>query len=104
MPHSRSDGDDLMQVFAVFAVRDPARVQQGLDEHYPNQYRVVGNSAYLLATKDETTREVATKLGLGDEMQGRTLTSGLIVPVISYWGRGDRDMWEWIAVRQRSDG
>ena len=93
-----------MQVFAVFAVKDRTRVREGLDEHYPNQYRVVGNAAYLVATKDETTREVATKLSLGDEIPGRPVTSGIVVPVVSYWGRGDKDMWEWITVRRRSDG
>lgn len=93
-----------MQVFAVFAVKEKTRVQEGLREHYPDQHRVVGNAAYLVATKDETTREVATKLGLGDEIEGRTVTSGIVVRVASYWGRGNRDMWEWISVRQRSNG
>jgi len=93
-----------MQVFAVFAVKDRTRVQKALDEHYENQYRAVEDGAYLLATKDETTREVATKIGLGDELEGREVTSGIVVPVTSYWGRGDPNMWEWLAVRRRSNG
>lgn len=93
-----------MQVFAVFGVENRTRVQEGLDEHYEKQYRIVGDGVYLLATKDETTREVATKLGLGDVLEGRKVTSGIVVPVTSYWGRGDPDMWEWIAVRRRSNG
>ena len=48
-----------MQVFAIFAVNDHDRVRAGLNEYYPNQHRLVANGAYLLATKDETTREVA---------------------------------------------
>lgn len=93
-----------MQVFAVFAVKSPTRVREGLDEHYGNQYRVVENGVYLLATKDETTREVATKIGLGDEQEDREGTSGIVVPVTSYWGRGDPNMWEWIAVKRRANG
>lgn len=93
-----------MQVFAVFAVKNGTRVREGLDEHYRNQYHIVGNDAYLLATKDETTREVATKIGIGDKLEGREVTSGIIVPVTSYWGRGDRTMWEWLAVKRRANG
>ena len=93
-----------MQVFAVFAVKDETRVRKGLEDHYPDQFWKVGNSAYFLATKDETTREVATKLGLGDQIGGQGVTSGIVIPVSSYHGRGDSDMWEWIAVRRRSNG
>ena len=93
-----------MQVFAVFAVKSQSRVREGLDEHYGNQYHIVGNGVYLLATKDETTREVATKIGLGDEIEGRKVTSGIVVPVTSFWGRGDPNIWEWITVKRRSNG
>ena len=93
-----------MQVFAIFAVNDHVRVRAGLNEYYPNHHRIVGNSAYLLATKDETTREVADKVGVGDPIGGQSVTSGIVVPVTSYWGRGDADMWEWVAVRMHSDG
>ena len=93
-----------MQVFAVFAVENEARVEAGLREHYPDRFWDVGNAAYLVATKDETTRGVATKLGLGDKVEGLVTTTGIVVPVTSYHGRGDSDMWEWIAVTRRSDG
>ena len=93
-----------MQIFAVFAVTDETLVQKWLDDHYPDQFWRVGNSAYFLATKDETTREVATKLGLGDQLGGQRITSGIVIPVSSYHGRGDSDMWEWIAVKRRSNG
>ena len=93
-----------MQVFAVFAVENRNRVQEGLDTHYPDQYWAVGNNAYLLATKDETTKEVATKIGLGDKLEGSTVTSGIVVPVTTYHGRGQMDMWEWLAVKRRSHG
>ena len=93
-----------MQVFAVFAVKNPTRVREGLDEHYGGQYLFVKNGVYLLATKDETTRDVATKIGLGDKQEDREVTSGIVVPVTSYWGRGDPTMWEWIAVKRRANG
>ena len=93
-----------MQVFAVFAVENTTLVQDRLATHYPDQFWNIGNSAYLLATKDETTRGVSTKLGLGDKLEGQPLTSGVIIPVTAYHGRGNPDMWEWIAVKRRSNG
>ena len=93
-----------MQVFAVFGVENNYRVQNGLREHYRDQHYNVGKGVYLLATKDETTREVATKIGLGDEQEGRELSAGIVVPVTSFWGRGKSEMWEWIVVKKRADG
>ena len=81
-----------------------SRVWNGITQHYPTHHRAVGTTAYLVATKDETTREVATKLGIGDPVEGEEITSGIVVPVVSFWGRHDKDLWEWILVRQRSDG
>ena len=93
-----------MQVFAVFAVKNEARVETGLEVHYSDQCRPVGRGAYLDATKDETPREVATTPGLGDEVAGHATTGGIVVPITSYFGRSNSDMWEWLAAQQRSDG
>ena len=93
-----------MQVFAVFNVRDAQRVLNGLTKHYPNNHYVAGGNVFFVATKDETTRGVADKIGLGDDIEGMGVSSGIVIPVTNYWGRGDRDMWEWISVRQASNG
>ena len=93
-----------MQPFAVFAVKNEARVETGLDAHYLDQYSPVGRGAYLVATKDETTREVAATLGLGHEVEGHATTGGIVVPIASYYGRSNSVMWEWLAVKRRSDG
>jgi hypothetical protein len=93
-----------MQVFAAFAVKNEARVETGLEAHYSDQCRPVGRGAYLVATRAETTREVATTTGLGDEVEGHATTGGIVVPITSYHGRGNSDMREWLAVKRRSDG
>lgn len=67
----------------VFAVKNSTRVREGLNEHYRNQYQIVGEGAYLLATKNETTREVATKIGIGDELEDRDVTSGCLSAILS---------------------
>ena len=92
-----------MQVFAVFNVRDPSRVKAGIDEHYRDNCHEAGNDAFFIATSGETTRQVATKLGLGDDNPSG-VTTGIIIPVTGYWGRYSSDLWEWIVVKQNANG
>lgn len=94
----------LMQVFTVLAVKNEARVETGFKAHCSDPYRPVGRGAYLVATQDETTREVETTPGLGDEFEGHATTGGIVVPTTSHHGRSNSDMWEWLAAKQRSDG
>ena len=95
---------DRLTLMQVFAVKNEVRVETGLEANYSDQYRPVGRGAYLVATKGETTREVATTPGLGDEVEGHATTGGNVVPITLYYGRSDSDMWEWLAVKRRSDG
>ena len=92
-----------MQVFAVFSVRDPSRVKAGIVKHYRDNHYDTGNDVFFIATSGETTRQVATKLGLGDD-NADGVTTGIIIPVMSYWGRHSSELWEWISVKQNANG
>ena len=92
-----------MQVFAVFNVADPSRVKSGIDAHYRDSCYEVGSGVFFIATAGETTRQLATKIGLGDDI-GTGVTSGIVIPVTSYWGRHSTELWEWISVKQSSNG
>ena len=92
-----------MQVFAVFSVADSSRVKAGIDEHYGNNHYEAADGVFFIATEGETTRQLATKIGLGDD-DGAGVTSGIVVPVTSYWGRYNSQLWEWISVKQSSNG
>ena len=75
----------------------------GIDAHYHNSYFQTGDDVFFIATEGETTRQVATKIGLGDD-NPEGVTSGIVIPVTSYWGRHSPDLWEWISVKQSSNG
>ena len=92
-----------MQVFAVFKVADPGRVMAGISKHYSSSYYQAGDDVFFIATEGETTRQLATKVGLGDDNPAG-VTSGIVVPVTSYWGRHNAELWEWISVKQSSNG
>lgn len=92
-----------MQVFAVFSVADPGRVKVGIDEHYGNNHFEAASGVFFIATEGETTRQLATKIGLGDDNEDG-ITTGIVIPVTSYWGRYNSQLWEWISVKQSSNG
>ena len=92
-----------MQVFAVFKAADPARVKANIEKHYGNDHYDAGGGVFFVATEGETTRQLATKIGLGDE-SAEGATSGIVMPVTTYWGRHDPELWEWIGIKQNAVG
>ena len=85
-----------MQVFAVFEIKNPSVVKARAEEHYAPHVYVSSPQTLFVATSGQTTKEVAETLGFGEE--GR---SGIVVPVTSYWGRHNPNLWEWIDSRMK---
>ena len=91
-----------MQVFAVIKVTAPSLVKAKIAERYADNYYEVDEETLFVAAQGETTRQVATNIGLG-EGDPEDLSSGIVIPVTSYWGRYNPELWEWINVKQRSN-
>ncbi len=89
-----------MQVFAAFSLADPASVRKCANEQYSGDWYETEQGAFFIATSGETTRQVASKIGLGDD----AAETGVVVPVTSYWGRHNRELWEWISVKMSANG
>ena len=88
-----------MQVFVAFNISQPEAVKLKIEHHYTREnYYDSGRDSFFIATVGETTRQLATKIGLGDN----NVSSGIVVPVTSYWGRYSTELWEWINVKQGS--
>ena len=92
-----------MQVYAVIKVAAPNLVKAKIAERYAGDYYEIDDETFFVATQGETTRQVATNIGLG-EGNPEELASGIVIPVTSYWGRYSPDLWDWINVKQRSNG
>ena len=92
-----------MNIFAVLGTRSEQRpeVIQLAQSNYsePNVYIV--QDGIFLASDGQTTQEVARQLGIGDDNNNYT---GVVVMVAHYWGYHDRDLWEWIVARSKSNG
>lgn len=89
-----------MQVFVAFNISNPSLVRSNLEKRYSDRYYDDGNS-FFIATDGETTRQLASNIGLGDE---EPATSGIVIPVTTFWGRYDSEVWEWISVKLNANG
>ena len=87
-----------MQVFAVFDVSDPTSVKAALEQNFPGNYYQIGTSTFFVATVGKTTRQVAEVIGLDGD---RRL---VVVPVASYWGVHNAELWEWLSVKMSQYG
>ena len=90
-----------MQVFVAFNLSDRETVRDRIETYYGNNnFYDAGHNCFFIATQGETTRQLASKIGLGDN----DVSKGIVIPVTSYWGRYSANLWEWISVKQASDG
>ncbi len=90
-----------MQVFVAFNISHQALVRARILKSYDGNYFDAGNGSFFISTDGETTRQVATKIGLGDDAD---VTSGIVISVTTYWGRYNKDLWEWISVKMNANG
>ena len=89
-----------MQVFVAFNISEPTLVREKVKKHYNSDFYEDDN-CFFLATDGETTRQVATKIGLGDE---EPTTLGVVIPITTYWGLYKQEVWEWINVKLNANG
>ena len=89
-----------MQVFVAFNISDPSLVKSKLEQRYSGRY-YDDDRTFFIATEGETTRQLASNIGLGDE---EPATSGIVIPVTSFWGRYNSEVWEWISVKLNANG
>ena len=92
-----------MQVFAVFRVTDQNHVRARLKEFYPENHFDDGYGVFFVASDGETTKQVASKIGIGDD-DGGGVTSGIVTPMTTYWGRAPSELWEWVSVKRQANG
>ena len=89
-----------MQAFAVFDVSDPDAARERIKTRYGDNCYETGRNSFFVATAGETTRQLASAIELGDE----SASSGIVIPMTSYRGRHDSQLWEWIGVKLNANG
>ena len=86
-------------LFALFAASNPKALEQKLQAGgtpFPLlNYKVSESSWLLIAPNTVITRELSDSLGISDG----SVSGGVLVRVENYFGRANKDVWEWIAAK-----
>ena len=89
-----------MEVFAVIGVDPSQGVLGRIEERYPNDYLVISDDTFLIATSGVPTKDLAHRLGIGEAEGEGEGDVGIVIPVISHWGRHRRTIWDWIEAKR----
>lgn len=92
----------MMQIFAIADIKDRKLVLDNLEQHYNGKFYDPGEHTIFLASDGETSREVATKIGLSN--QSPKYTSGVVLLISGYWGHHNPQLWEWLQAKGSSNG
>lgn len=88
-----------MQIFVAFDVGDKSVVMENIEENYAQNHHKADES-FFIATTGETAKEVANKIGIGEEQD----TWGIVISIDSYWGCYDAELWEWLEAKRSANG
>ena len=79
-----------------------ARLTEAVQAHTsePDRYQIVNDAGWFVVYKG-TSVELSNLLEITGQAAGQPSVVGsvLIIPVFSYYGRGNTDMWEWLKTR-----
>ena len=86
-------------LFALFATSNPTamelKLQTGKTPFPLLNYKVTESSWLLIAPNTVITRELSDSLGISDG----SVSGGVLVRVENYFGRANKEVWEWIAAK-----
>ena len=92
----------MARVYAVIGFSDLELVKTKIEKYYRHNYYDAGKYIFFIATEGETSRELATKICLGDKNESG-VTSGIVLALTNYWGRYNKGLREWINVKQNAN-
>lgn len=89
-----------MAIYLVTPISDPISLAREVKERVSTGdfYFLPGKSGSVFVSFKGTTKELSDMLGITANQDERVST-GVVLPVTNYYGRGPTDMWEWIKVR-----
>ncbi|GJD47002.1 hypothetical protein AFCDBAGC_4887 [Methylobacterium cerastii] len=96
-----------MGLFVVIVSTASPAADRAVGTAYPEKSFRVNDTSWVISTHGETSRQVSTRLGFnGEGGNGEGPTgAGVVFAVDAYWGRFNRNLWEWMrVVTEESDG
>lgn len=92
-----------MPIYLVISLRaDSADLDAAMVEHIPetDRHKLQSDRGWLFKY-DGTTIEASNAITVTGQPKGEPAPIGaaLVTPVVSYYGRGPTDMWEWLKIK-----
>jgi hypothetical protein len=81
-------------MLAVLAATNPEDIDSILKEKYPLDHIAVSPGQWLVSS-DLTAQQMSDLLGITNGENG----SGVVLAFVSYYGRANPQIWEWIATK-----
>lgn len=87
-----------MATFIVIPISNADNLETKLSEKFGNKPYHLPNKEWLVSY-DGTSRQLSDELGISDDA---TDLSAMVLNFSSYWGRANKDVWEWIETNGES--
>lgn len=81
----------------MIAPPDNSALGAAIKTHFANQHIQIWAGQWLISATG-TTQQISDLLGIGAGVSG----SGIVFSVVTYWGRANPNVWEWMKSQQES--
>ena len=91
-----------MALFVVMAFSDTVtQVAAKVQQKFPNDFYQIEPGKWFVSSALVTAKQVSDDLEITVPDDTNATTRGVVVAVRGYYGRGPRDMWEWVAAKEK---
>jgi hypothetical protein len=87
-----------MPLFLVAALGDSAKaIDAAVRETFPEKHYKIDDTKWFVNAKLATAKALSDQLGITSDVPDQAKSTGVVVSIRGYFGRGPADLWEWIA-------
>ena len=89
-----------MALYLITAIGEsgPA-IEKSIAEKYSGNFYKIDPSKWWVSSPATTSKDLSDQLGITTDPPIVFGTTGIVVAVKGYFGRGPSDMWEWVAAK-----
>jgi hypothetical protein len=85
-----------MNIFIAVPTESNPALRSRIESEFPSDSYALPNGEWLIAFGG-TTKELSDRLGVSQGQCG----AAVVLSVANYWGFADKNLWEWIAVKEK---
>jgi hypothetical protein len=87
-----------MALFIIVAIDSAAALEAKIQQLYPNDYYEIAQGKWFVVSPMVTAKQLSAHLEITPSPPAEGMRA-VVVSVRGYFGRGPKDMWEWVAAK-----